>query len=465
MRSAEISLVEAVAAVADLAVRATVHWRPSTRIVHGDDGIQLLGESDGVTVRGVDNVVEAIRDAGIRSDLIGGTAAVGFLRRVWRLVEVRIDADDAGTLILRQAVREVTVRDTGIIAAIPHPHQLLSSSADGYVLEHVEAFARIITQDPAPLLALLHGGAANETTTRVGRLLGYLLSEPDATLARRRGELHDLLFHRRSRSGTDLRYGGTFPHGHVDEPPVLAPVPHGPLIELPVPDQTVMITTDPPLVSAMERRRSRREFGDPMDLSELSTFLFRTARTIATFGPDAATRYHVARRVNPSGGGMYELETYLTVESVRGLESGCYKYVPEQHSLVALKDDVGARRSLLDDIVEATGIRGRPGAIVNLVSRFDRLTWKYESISYATTLKNVGVAYGSMYLVGEALGLATTAVGGGDSPMVSRLYRLEETMLPVGEFVVGRRGADPTEDPHRYHYFDGPNETEPWWKE
>ena len=71
------------------------------------------------------------------------------------------------------------------------------------------------------------------------------------------------------------------------------------------------------------------------------------------------------------------------------------------------------------------------------------MAWKYESIAYALTLKDVGVLFQTMYLAATAMGLAPCALGGGDADLFARAagtdYRVETS---VGEFLLGsqRRG-------------------------
>jgi len=68
------------------------------------------------------------------------------------------------------------------------------------------------------------------------------------------------------------------------------------------------------------------------------------------------------------------------------------------------------------------------------------VSWKYESIAYATILKDVGVLYQTMYLVATAMGLGPCALGCGDSDVFARLIGtdyLEETS--VGEFMLNGR--------------------------
>ena len=74
-----------------------------------------------------------------------------------------------------------------------------------------------------------------------------------------------------------------------------------------------------------------------------------------------------------------------------------------------------------------------------ICARFLRTAWKYQSIAYALTLKEVGVLYESMYLAASAGGLAACAVGTGVGPRFSALIGADPLAeSPVGEFIVGR---------------------------
>jgi SagB-type dehydrogenase family enzyme len=75
-----------------------------------------------------------------------------------------------------------------------------------------------------------------------------------------------------------------------------------------------------------------------------------------------------------------------------------------------------------------------------ITARFQRVSWKYESIAYATILKDVGVLYQTMYLVATAMSLGPCAIGAGDSDLFQLILGsdyYEESS--VGEFMLGAR--------------------------
>ncbi|MBI3470937.1 MAG: hypothetical protein HY013_06230, partial [Candidatus Solibacter usitatus] len=150
-------------------------------------------------------------------------------------------------------------------------------------------------------------------------------------------EFHDLLFHRRSRHcGDSGQVGGTYRFRDRLEPwPALRPPYSGKRIALARPDMEELSRQDPPLTRVLEGRRSVREAGrPPLTLGQLSEFLYRTAAIRETA---RGQQEELVRRVFPSGGGIHELEFYLSVDQCQGLARGFYHYHSGEHALYRLK--------------------------------------------------------------------------------------------------------------------------------
>ena len=80
----------------------------------------------------------------------------------------------------------------------------------------------------------------------------------------------------------------------------------------------------------------------------------------------------------------------------------------------------------------------RPQVLITISSRFQRLNWKYRSMGYSASVKNVGVLYQTMYLVATAMGLSSCALGNGNGDLLGKAIDLdyaEESAL--GEFMLG----------------------------
>jgi oxazoline/thiazoline dehydrogenase len=275
---------------------------------------------------------------------------------------------------------------------------------------------------------------------------GKLQEDADPDLAPR--EFHDVAFHASTRSGLATgRVGAVFPFlGSIPPAPAIKPAMSANPVRLTVPYLDDMLRNDPSLARVMEERRSVRYYGQrDITLEEVSEFLYRTSRVrsfIPAEGPESKHPYDSTRRPYPSGGAAFDLELYLTFRHCEGIASGIYHYDPAGHALSLVCSRPALISAMLEKARRATGQPEAPPVLITFASRFNRLSWKYRAISYATTLKNVGVLYEAMYLAATAMGLAPCALGCGDSALFCRatgLHPLVESS--VGEFMLGPHPA------------------------
>lgn len=269
------------------------------------------------------------------------------------------------------------------------------------------------------------------------RALGYTDNSEDLIC----WEPHSLFFHWRSRRwGNSNKIGATFrfknriasPRFEIDKHPNAVET----RIALPAVDLVCAATNDPPLTTVIEARRSIRNYGSPcVSIEQLSELLYRTLRrrSLADVGGQL-----FESRPHPSGGGSYELETYLTISECSGMPSGFYHYDATSHSLVPLSASIDDITGILKDAHEAAAGLGTPQVLLTFGARFSRVSWKYEGMPYAVHLKNVGILYAHLYLVATALGLGACALGLGDSDRFSRMTsRPIYAEGSVGEFMLG----------------------------
>lgn len=253
---------------------------------------------------------------------------------------------------------------------------------------------------------------------------------------------HDLLFHSRSRPGMhDYPIGRTYPLRGKLPPLPAVPAPQGTRLPLATADIDRLGRQDSPFTAVVERRRSVRRHGtDPITLRALGEFLYRCARIrrIIPADPQAGIPYESSERPYPSGGGAYDIEIYVVACRCTGLDRGVYHYAPDAHALDQVAPASRWTRALVDDARTGSELAGDPQVLLVLTARFARLSWKYSGMAYATTLKNVGVLYQTMYLVAAAMNLAPCAIGTGNPALLARVLNLpyaEESS--VGEFLLG----------------------------
>lgn len=285
--------------------------------------------------------------------------------------------------------------------------------------------------------AFLHGVGALAVTDHCGQT-----AEDSSPLVAQR-EFHDVVFHAGSRAGlSDRPIGGTyrFKESIAPVPAVRLPVP-GRSVQLPSPDLNRVMKDDPPLAHVMETRRSLRDHGDqPISIEQLGEFFYRVGRIKAVNKVDARSGrfYESSSRTYPSGGAVYDIELYITVRECAGLQPGVYHYDALNHRLTLICDRADWVRRMLLDAYLASGGVAEPHTVITLASRFSRVSWKYESIAYSLTLKNVGVLYEAMYLAATAMNLAGCGIGCGDSALFSLVTGLDPLVeSSVGEFMLG----------------------------
>ena len=255
-------------------------------------------------------------------------------------------------------------------------------------------------------------------------------------------DFHDLLFHARSRLGRHANlYGGTYRFRNKIEPlPAVKEFHAEETIDFHRPDMRPLRSQDCPLTLVLEERRSIREYGKrPITDGQLGEFLYRSARVkqlMKTHFQDLSSRPY------PGGGSIYELELYVTVCRCENVPPGLYHYCPKEHRLEKLCGPTEEVDALLKDAVWAAGLAETPQILIVIAARFQRLSWKYESIAYSVLLKNIGVLYQTMYLVATAMNLAPCALGGGDSDLFARATGLDYyAETSVGEFLLGSKSS------------------------
>lgn len=248
----------------------------------------------------------------------------------------------------------------------------------------------------------------------------------------------ELLFHARSRLGrTRGDYGGTFRFRGVRDPWPGIPQGFGAgeLIELPS-DEGASRS----LLDVARSRCSIREHDaeNPVTAAQLGALLSRTQRV--RFVREVEGYGDILRRGYPAGGSLYELEIFVLANRCADLDQGLYHYDSARHGLRRIATGPGDLERL-SQVAQVTAQMAEPPQVVLLIAaRFPRVMWKYDAVSYAVILKNVGALYDALYLHATDLGLAPCGLGGGDSDLFSAVTQIPYLeCTTVGEFILGSR--------------------------
>jgi SagB-type dehydrogenase family enzyme len=210
-------------------------------------------------------------------------------------------------------------------------------------------------------------------------------------------------------------------------------VPHSRII--PLPDRESWAIPPCDLMTAMANRESRRKFTTgSLSLDELGFLLWATQGVRAELHPAAILR------TVPSAGCRHPLETYLAVMRVEGLESGIYRYLPLDHSLVQERemDNLGLR---LTAATRGQAFAGRAAVTFLWAAIPERTEWRYGDASYKVIALDAGHVCQNLYLACQAIGCGTCAIAAYDQPLVDELLGLDGDdefgiyLAPVGKVV------------------------------
>lgn len=190
------------------------------------------------------------------------------------------------------------------------------------------------------------------------------------------------------------------------------------------------------LEKALRLRRSTRTYGDgSLEVGELATLLH------AAYGVTGSiTGTPQTLRTAPSGGALYPLELYVACQRVEGLDRALYHYDPLRHGLELLRPLAGVEAG--GDLTPYSELLTESAAFVVMTGMLWRSRFKYGARAYRFALLEAGHAAQSFLLAAEALGLASTPVGGFFDRLADEFVGIDglyETALYV--LPVGRRGG------------------------
>jgi len=180
---------------------------------------------------------------------------------------------------------------------------------------------------------------------------------------------------------------------------------------------------------ALAQRRSIRAYsGDNLTLEAVSQLLWAAQGITAPWGG----------RTAPSAGALYPLELYAVVGDVEGLDRGVYRYIPQGHELVKVRD--GDLRAEL--AAAALGQSSVRDAAIDLVftAVYERTTAKYQERGIRYVHMEAGHAAQNVYLQAVSLNLGTVTIGAFSDTEVKQIMHIEEQEDPLYIMPVGKIG-------------------------
>jgi len=192
-------------------------------------------------------------------------------------------------------------------------------------------------------------------------------------------------------------------------------------IKLPKPEPT----GNPDIWKALQKRRSRRNYSTDkaLILQQISCLLWATQGVTARWG-------NVYFRTAPSAGGLYPVETYLSVRLVVGLEPGIYHFRPGIFDLEFIEK--GDKSKDLTSAALEQDIVGSSQATFIWSAIIARDKWKYRERTYRYIYLDAGHICQNLYLAAESLELGVCAIGAFYDDVVNKIVGvdgIEETAI------------------------------------
>jgi SagB-type dehydrogenase family enzyme len=266
-------------------------------------------------------------------------------------------------------------------------------------------------------------------------------AQPDPQASLDAWEFHDLFFYSRTQKGRhSFPIGGTYRFtGERKSPPVVKPIVSNDMIPLTRPDGILLEKIARPFEMILEARRSKRNYSKaPVSLAELAAFLFYSSR-IQGFVQDNVHDEVLSLRPSPSGGARHAFEIYPVVRDCENCEPGVYRYCPQKQGLEKIKSPDKTIQKLLDWNPHKIISPISPHITLYISARFERMSWKYESIAYKLIQQDLGCLYQTFYLVAEALDLGPCALGDVDAALLGKVLEIDWQTEPfIGGFTLGK---------------------------
>jgi SagB-type dehydrogenase family enzyme len=197
-----------------------------------------------------------------------------------------------------------------------------------------------------------------------------------------------------------------------------------PNVQLPEP----RLESDTSLEETLLNRRSIREYSSSLlTLEEVSQLLWAAQGLTAEWGG----------RTAPSAGGLYPLEIYLAAGRVEDLAPGVYKYKPEGHELIQLRDG-DEREELAKAALDQTWVK--EGAIdIIIAAVYERTTKKYGDRGVRYVDMEAGHAAQNLYLQATALNLGMVTIAAFHDEQVRRILGMLPNETPLYVIPVGKK--------------------------
>jgi len=185
--------------------------------------------------------------------------------------------------------------------------------------------------------------------------------------------------------------------------------------------------SDTSVEQALLERRSVRAYKDEsLTISDVSQILWAAQGVTNPRG----------FRTAPSAGGLYPLEVYIAIGNVDGVEKGVYKYIPDEHELVKVKD--GDVRSELTIAALRQPWVGDGAIVIVFSAVYKQTAQKYSDRGVRYVYMEAGHAAQNICLQATSLNLGTVTVGAFKDEDVKKILNMPDEEYPLYIMPVGK---------------------------
>ncbi|MGM0438839.1 MAG: SagB/ThcOx family dehydrogenase [Patescibacteria group bacterium] len=178
---------------------------------------------------------------------------------------------------------------------------------------------------------------------------------------------------------------------------------------------------------AINNRRTKRDFEKSMiDLNQLSQLLW---------AGQGITDPGKTKRAAPSAGASYPFTLYVLVNDVEDLDSGIYKYIPQDHK-IKLTQEGNFTKELKKTAFDQSFISNAAVNIV-LVAEYEKVTDSYEDRGIRYTHMEAGHIAQNICLQTQSLSLDSVLVGSFNDEELTKLLNLSKNKKPVYVLSIG----------------------------
>ncbi|ACQ54414.1 SagB/ThcOx family dehydrogenase [Clostridium botulinum] len=192
------------------------------------------------------------------------------------------------------------------------------------------------------------------------------------------------------------------------------------------------------LSTAIKSRRSVRRYSSKsMSLNDVANIFYYTQGICDEVEPYnlEGNKKKIKLRANPSAGGLYPIELYVYMKSIKDLEDGIYTYYPYSHGLKPIKVNKEALK--IENFAEF-GVLNAENAnlIVFYVYNFLKNSRKYGDAGFSYALIETGEMAQNLQLVSTALGYGACDIGGYEKQYIEEVLDIDGVLKHVVHMTV-----------------------------